>query len=587
MNADRQMTAKLMFRLLPVQVLIAASGTVNGIITGLFASNSLGEQAMSAVGLYNPIQMFIGALSTLLVGGAAILCGQYMGRNMQQRTQEIFSLDILAAALTGIILTAVLTLAGLFTSCRFFARDVLLQPGFRRYLLGQVIGILPLILGNQFAVFLSLENKTARTTFASLVCIVCNTVLNYLFLYVMKLEVFGLGLASSLSMWVFLILEAQHFFSGKSSFRLRFVRPSGNDSAVLLKTGFPGAINYGYQALRGMLVNNLLLTYAGHAGVSAFAAVNSLLGLFWAIPGGMLAVSRMLMNISIGEEDRRTLADIMRTAMYRFVPLMFAVSLCLAFLAVPMTRLFFRDVQDPVYIDTLLGFRILPFCMPLSIICMHFACYGQSSGKHVLVHLLALLDGVVCVAGFSALLMPKTGISGVYYANILNGITTTLVILCCSVIKGKKYPRSMEELMVIPASFGVPEEDRMDLSLRTLEEVSSVSEQIQDFCSRKGLDEKRSLYAGLFLEEMAGNVIEHGFSKDRRTHTVDIRTVYKDNSVILRIKDDCIPFDPQERSRLTNPEDPAENIGIRMVWQMAEEIQYRNILGLNVLTIRI
>ena len=53
--------------------------------------------------------------------------------------------------------------------------------------------------------------------------------------------------------------------------------------------------------------------------------------------------------------------------------------------------------------------------------------------------------------------------------------------------------------MVIPASFGVPEEDRMNLSLRTLEEVSSVSEQIQDFCSRKGLDEKRSLYAGLFL----------------------------------------------------------------------------------------
>ena len=86
---------------------------------------------------------------------------------------------------------------------------------------------------------------------------------------------------------------------------------------------------------------------------------------------------------------------------------------------------------------------------------------------------------------------------------------------------------------------------------------------------------------------MAGNVIEHGFSKDRRTHTVDIHTVYKNNSVILRIKDDCIPFDPQERSRLTNPEDPAENIGIRMVWQMAEEIQYRNILGLNVLTIRI
>ena len=57
--------------------------------------------------------------------------------------------------------------------------------------------------------------------------------------------------------------------------------------------------------------------------------------------------------------------------------------------------------------------------------------------------------------------------------------------------------------------------------------------------------------------------------------------------MILRIKDDCIPFDPAERREMADPDDVTRNIGIRMVYRMAKDIQYQNILGLNVLTIRI
>ena len=34
-------------------------------------------------------------------------------------------------------------------------------------------------------------------------------------------------------------------------------------------------------------------------------------------------------------------------------------------------------------------------------------------------------------------------------------------------------------------------------------------------------------------------------------------------------------------------EDPCKNIGIRMVYRMAKDIRYQNILGLNVLTIKL
>ena len=48
-----------------------------------------------------------------------------------------------------------------------------------------------------------------------------------------------------------------------------------------------------------------------------------------------------------------------------------------------------------------------------------------------------------------------------------------------------------------------------------------------------------------------------------------------------------MPFDPGERQKIASPDDPVKNIAIRMVYRMAKDIEYQNILGLNVLTIRI
>ena len=42
-----------------------------------------------------------------------------------------------------------------------------------------------------------------------------------------------------------------------------------------------------------------------------------------------------------------------------------------------------------------------------------------------------------------------------------------------------------------------------------------------------------------------------------------------------------------ERQKMTESDDITKNIGIRMIFKMANDIQYQNILGLNVLTIRI
>ena len=586
-TSDSHMVTVLLFRLLPVQILIAAVGTVNSIVSGLFAGNFVGEAAMSAIALYGPIRLLMTALSVLLFGGSTILCGRYLGRNQQEKIQSLFSLDIFLAAASGTVFCLVMLVISSSGLSAFMIQDDSVRVVFNQYLLGQAVGVLPFFLGRQLSVFLTMRNQINLTTIASLIMIAVNALLNLLFVAVLHWGAFGIALAFSLGNWAFFAVQALYLLRGKDALHFALRRVSWPDCGQIIKIGLPGAASTIYQSVLGIIVNGLITAYVGSAGLSAYAASDTVLNFFWSIPAGMLAVSRMLFSISIGEEDRQTLTNVMRNMFRCFAPLMCAVSVVIILLAEPLTQQFYRNPSAPVYMMTVRGFQILPLSMPLSVICMHFVCYGQVSDKQALIHILSVLDGVICIAVFSALLIPTLGMNGVYIANVLNGVVTLLTVFVYSVLKNRRIPRNTEELMVIPDSFGVSEDDRMDLTVRSMDEVVLVSERVQQFCLEKGLDARRSALAGLAMEEMAGNVVRHGFQADKKKHSVDIRVVYKKSGVLLRIKDDCKPFDPGEWNKVTAPSDPASNIGIRLVFQIAESVEYQSVLGLNVLSIRI
>ena len=586
-TSDSRMVTVLLFRLLPVQILIAAVGTINSIVSGLFAGNFVGWAAMSAIALYGPIRLLMTALNVMLFGGSTILCGRYLGRNQQEKIQSLFSLDIFLAAASGTVFCLVMIVISSSDLSAFMIQDDSVRVVFNQYLLGQAVGVLPFFLGRQLSVFLTMRNQINLTTIASLIMIAVNALLNLLFVAVLHWGAFGIALAFSLGNWAFFAVQALYLLRGKDALHFALRRVSWPDCGQIIKIGLPGAASTIYQSVLGIIVNGLIIAYVGSAGLSAYAASDSVLSFFWSIPAGMLAVSRMLLSISIGEEDRQTLTNVMRNMFRCFVPLMCAVSVVIILLAEPLTQQFYRNPSAPVYMMTVRAFQILPLSMPLSVICMHFVCYGQVSDKQALIHILSVLDGVICIAVFSALLIPTLGMNGVYIANVLNGVVTLLTVFLYSVLKNRRVPRNMEELMVIPDSFGVSENDRMDLTVRSMDEVVLVSERVQQFCLEKGLDARRSALAGLAMEEMAGNVVRHGFQADRKNHSVDIRVVYKKSGVLLRIKDDCKPFDPGEWKKVTAPSDPASNIGIRLVFQIAESVEYQSVLGLNVLSIRI
>ena len=581
------LTQKLMFRLLPAQILLASVGMINGIVSSLFAGNFVGVKAMSAVGLYSPVSLALIALNTMLVGGSTIRCGAHIGRNDKDGIHNVFVLDMIISGAFALLVTAGHLIFGLAGSLVSVSGDPEISRMLSLYVLGQALGIFPLVMGSQLSAFLSLDNKAKRTMTAGIVYILTNFILNYLFVGVMRLEALGLALAPSIGLWVYYLIQAPCFMKKDSPMHFDLKGLDWKEAGSILKIGVPGAAGNAYNALRGVIVNSLIIATVGTVGISAFTAVNSFLTLFWSIPGGMLVVSRMLTSVSIGEEDRKSLIDVMRTALFNFIPILTAISLLIMLFAEPLTRLYYRDPSDPVYMMTVMGFRILPFCMPLSIIMTHFSNYWQASSRSIPVHILSFLDGVAGVVVFSTLLIGRMGVTGVYTANVLNGLISPVFVLIYACIYNKHFPKILDELMSVPPDFGVPVYGRIDINLKDMESVIGISNDLQGFCMEKGIDRKRAMYASLCLEEMAGNIMEHGMTADNKRHNVHLCLACKPDTLIMSIKDDCTPFNIEEKLKMMDQEDKTKNIGIRLVQGLASELHYQNVLGLNVLTIRL
>lgn len=140
---------------------------------------------------------------------------------------------------------------------------------------------------------------------------------------------------------------------------------------------------------------------------------------------------------------------------------------------------------------------------------------------------------------------------------------------------------------MLEEGFGATPENEFSATVTTIEGAVAASCDLIDFCRSRGVDNRTAGNLGLAAEELITNIIEHGF-KDGKPHYIDVRAVYeREKGVTLVVRDDCRPFDPKERFRYLADDDPATNIGLRIIMNMARDLSYTSALRLNNLTIKV
>ena len=581
------MISSLFSKLLPVQVLTYLLGTLNVMADGLFAGNFVGSAAMSAIGFYYPLSRIMITIGEVMFGGTQVVCGQFMGRNQSDKISGVFTLNIISVTAFGLLMGAVMYLfAGPMSSAFGAEGDAYVQ--LKGYIIGSAFSVIPQLLCQQFTSFLSMQRREKYVTVTSVLFIIISIVSNFLFVNILHLEMFGLALATAISYWIFAILLAASYFTKKSSIKFKIKEIEFKVLGKILKYGYVSALSSFYQIIRGFVLNYLLCRYGGMDAVAALAAYNTLGSFLFSFPLGIVSVYRLLASVSTGDEDRTMLKKVSKVAMMKFglITLVFSVLICI--FAVPCTYIFFRNPAETVFALTVLVFRIYPLSIAFSLICMLFVAYGQVMKKNALVQVLSFFDGLGGTLLFGFMLSPLFGFVGLLWTQVLNGIFTNVIVLIFAIAGKKRIPKNLEDLLCIPDGFGADDENRMDITLITLESVVKISEQIQEFCLSKNIDERRSYFAALSLEEMAGNVLKHGFTKDKRNHHVDVRVTNISENLTLRIMDDCPTFNPMEREKFFDPaHDKVSNIGVRIVHSLSSDMTYQNLLGLNVLTIKI
>jgi Na+-driven multidrug efflux pump/anti-sigma regulatory factor (Ser/Thr protein kinase) len=574
---------------LPAQIFLLLLTGINNMVDGLVGTNFLGAEAMSTIGLYSPFQLIWVATGTVLVVSSQVLCARYMGAGDLEKTKGVFSLNLtLALGLT--VLATILSFAISPTIARILGASPDTLGDLSGYIMGRGVGLIPMVLGSQFVAFLSLEGQDKRNYIATGTMLVANVVLDILFAAVIKMGIPGLGVATSLSQWLNMIVAASFFLTPKASLKYSFKSIRWKEVGGMLKIGFPSAMVFFLTSIRSGLFNNLLADYdPTMISVAAMSTYAIAIMIFESVGKGVAAAGRLTTSVSYGEEDGRSITAIMKTVFTKGLLIALAASAVTFLLSNFVAGLFYSDSSSEVYKLTAMALRFGAVVLILETISAIFSNYFQSIGRTVIVNVMSVLEGIAAMLPAGLLLIPRLGVTGSMITFIVG---YSIVALCgpiYAIIYWKRIPESLSEWVTIPEDFGAADDERFDASIHSLEEAVSISKEVQNFCRGRNIDEKKAYCSALALEELCLGIIKDRFGADKKKHTIEVRIVHKEcGDVLMSIKDDCKPYNPKDREKFLNPNDDSpKSISIRLFMGIIKSTEYQLTLGINVFTVTI
>lgn len=568
-------------------MMIEFADTASMVIDGLVVSRGLGPTQLASVGLADSSFQMLSIFSCMIAIGVQSLCSAAMGAGNQKRANEVFSCGLLVTVV-GVAALTVLGFSCIDPLCRLFGADgsdPVLYQGLHDYLNGWFFGIPGFIGFRMLSPIVTLDGNKQCVTVATITQSAINVLGDFLVVTVLDLGTFGIGLFSGLGFDIALLILLSNFMRKRSAFSLHLGRFDRETARSIVRIGMPKLTKYVCKMLSPILVNRTILAIGGSMAMSAMAVKHSIGGFCLIIGTGIAESVNLMTQVFYSEKDSRALKEMAKTALLANAVFCSAFALLL-FLFSPLVAGFYIPPASPEYPITVLVLRCLALSLALNGINSATLCYLQGSRKIFPAHLQTASHRLVSLALCTFLLGKLFGTPGLFAAIPVSEVLVLLCYLVLALMHGKNRNPS-DALMLLPENFSYREEDSLAFTLTTMDEVAGISQQIGAFCQAHGIDRRRAYYASLCAEELAGNVVGHGFKKDHKNHCCEIRVMIEDSDIILRIRDDCRYFNLKERYEAMDKDDLAANVGIRLVYGIAKDINYVNLLGTNTLIIRV
>ena len=557
--------------------------SICGVIDGVMVGRFLGENAMAAHGIATPIFLILIIFSYIVTVGFQQPCTVAIGRGKTRRANGMYSFTMLFT-LTCSLLFALVGVLFPHELARLMGAPASgeIHQMTADYLSAISLGTPSLLMFLALIPALQIDGRRKLVIIGSLVMCVSDIVIDLLNVLVFHGGMWGIGMATTISYTLGLLVLLSYLFSKDRFFRFRYKDMALVNVRRMLGMGLPSGIRVGTSAVATVLISTLVMGTLGASAMSSLAVQRNLQSLLLSLATGISGATLLLTGISYGEQDRRGLMDVGRMSAYATLVVSGGVGLLVFLLANPLVSLYISRM-DASFLYAVHAVRWLAVSLPL-ITWNH--CLGsylqgvEHSGWAMMVYISSELVFLVLCAFVMRWIW---GLEGVFASFAVSQLLVILVFNLEAYLRRDKRYKGMEAYVFVPKEFGVSPENRLERTMCRQEEVWALAEQAQTFCLDRGVSADKAYKVSLYIEEMGNIIFTYGFN-DGKPHHLEVRLSLSKQEIIIRFRDDCRRFDIKERASHWKEEDPAHpefTLGVRMVMAACKMLKYNNSLNFN------
>lgn len=403
-----------------------------------FISKGLGANGLTALNLAIPVYSLIHGSGLMLgMGGAtkySILKSQKnWGQTNKIFTNTVYLAGILAIAflLTGIFLTRVLT--------AFLGADQEVF-GMTATYLRVILLFAPAFLMNDILIcFVRNDGDPKLAMLAMLGGSLSNVLLDYLFIFPLKLGIFGAVFATGLAPLISIMILSVYFLKKRNQFRMTREKPHPETEKTVVKLGIPSLIGEVSSGVVILVFNSIILKLQGNTGVAAYGVIANLSLVVMAVYTGIAQGMQPLISKAWGRYEIRTCKRILSYAMITMAAVSIVVYAVIFFLADPIAGIFNSENNRLLQEIAVTGLKLYFTASVFAGFNLIISIYFTSVELALPAQLISILRGVVLIVPMAFLLSGLFGMSGVWLAfpaaEFLTAVTG--LFLYCS--KQKQY----------------------------------------------------------------------------------------------------------------------------------------------------
>lgn len=325
-------------------------------VDGLFVSNLIGTDALSAINLTAPVISIVTAVSTMLATGGSAVIMKKVGEKKTREANEDFTFLIIVNIIVGLMMSCFgyLIMDSLFESMDLSEKVF----GYcHTYLSRYLIFTVPILLMNNFTLYMIAAGKSALSMICSVAGGVLNMVLDYVFISVLDMGIAGAAIATGLG---YSVTAAVGFliFSKKTSL-LHFVKPKCRKS-TLKNAATNGSSEMATALVTGivtMMFNYTMLKYVGENGVAAITIIMYVLMFATSLYTGYSYGVAPMISFYYGEQNNIKLKKLIRLSLKIIGIVAVTATVLSVILTKPLVSVFSRPGNE-VYDLAVTGNRI-------------------------------------------------------------------------------------------------------------------------------------------------------------------------------------------------------------------------------------